>query len=81
MPNRLKASGIMPRLGSDTFLMRTPLPTMAAMPINEPTSIMSGSMVWLVPCSESTPSMVSRFDATPLMRAPMLLSIRQSCWM
>ena len=51
------------------------------MPIKEPTSIMSGNMVWSAPCSLSTPSMVSRFDAMPLIFAPMALSILHSCWM
>ena len=54
---------------------------MAAMPTNEPTSIMSGSMVWAVPPKLSTPSMVSRLEAMPEMRAPMALSMRQSCCM
>ena len=54
---------------------------MAAMPMKLPTSIMSGSIVCSVPPSDSTPSMVSRLEAMPEMRAPMRLSMRQSCWM
>ena len=49
--------------------------------MNEPTSIMSGSMSWTVPCSPSVPTMVSRLLAMPLMLAPMLLSMWHSCCM
>ena len=53
----------------------------AAMPMKEPTSIMSGSMVCSVPWRVVTPSMVSRLEPMPEMLAPMELSMWHSCWM
>ena len=53
---------------------------MAAMPMNDPISIMSGIIVWVAPCRLPVPVMVSRLEAMPLMFAPMALSRRQSCW-
>ena len=80
-PNRRKASGMMPRLRSDTSLMRMPSPIIAAMPMNEPTSIMSGSILCSAPPSDATPSMVSRLLPMPEMCAPILFSMVHSCCM
>ena len=52
---------------------------MAAMPMNEPTSIMSGRMRWFVPYSFSTPWIRNKFEPTPSMNAPMRLSILHNC--
>ena len=41
----------MPKSLTDTSLMRTPSPHIAAMPMNEPTSIISGKMRCSAPCS------------------------------
>ena len=70
---------MIPRSSYDTFRMVSSEWVMAAIPMKLPTSIMSGSIVCSVPPSESTPSIVSRFEAMPLMWAPIRTSIRQSC--
>ena len=57
-----------------------PSPTIAAIPINEPTSIMSGRMRCVAPCNFSTPTMVSRLEAMPEILAPIALSKWHSCW-
>ena len=80
MPIRANWAGMMPRFSNDTSRIVTSLRVIAAMPMKLPTSIMSGSSVCVVPCSRSTPSMTSRFDAMPEISAPMRFSIRQSCW-
>ena len=79
MPMRANCAGMIPRSAYETSLMRSSDCVMAAMPMNDPTSIMSGSSVCSVPSSASTPSIVSRFEAIPDMRAPMRLSIRHNC--
>ena len=43
---------------------------MAAIPMNEPTSIISGNILCSAPCSFFTPSIVSRLEPIPLILAP-----------
>ena len=79
MPMRANCAGMMPRFSNDTLRIVSSDWFMAAMPMKLPTSIMSGSSVCSVPPSDSTPSMVSRFEAMPEMRAPMRMSILHNC--
>ena len=79
MPRRRNASGIMPRLSYPVSLIVSSEPVMAAMPMKLPTSIISGRMVCSAPRKASTPSMVSRFEPTPDILAPMRLSRRDNC--
>jgi len=72
---------MMPRFSNDTLRIVSSERFIAAMPMKLPTSIMSGSSVCSVPPNSPTPSIVSRFEAMPEMRAPMRLSILHNCWM
>ena len=58
-----------------------PLPTIAAIAMKEPISIMSGSKWCVVPWSDFTPTMVMRLLPMPEIFAPMRLSMWQSCCM
>ena len=51
----------------------------AAIPIKEPISIISGKIRCSVPSKDSTPSIVSKFEPTPDILAPILLSILHNC--
>jgi len=68
-----------PSMSMRQFLMVISDCVMAARPMKLPISIMSGRSECSVPFRCFTPSMVSRFEPMPLIRAPMRLSIRQSC--
>ena len=79
IPSFLNTLGITPRLSQETFLIVISLFVIAARPIQEPISIMSGRILCSQPPRESTPSIVSKLDPTPLILAPIEFNILHNC--
>ncbi|MNV24437.1 hypothetical protein D3C71_1155010 [compost metagenome] len=79
MPKRENTDGITPSSSKQTSLMVISEPVIAASPMKEPISIISGNMRCEVPPRRSTPSMVNKLDPIPDILAPMRFNILQSC--
>ena len=79
MPKRLNTSGIRPKCWYSTSFIVMEDCVIAAIPMKLPTSIMSGSNLWVQPFKVSTPSMVKRLEPIPCILAPIAFSILHSC--
>ena len=79
MPNKRNLSGIIPKCATPAFLIVISLLVMAASPMNEPISIMSGKMRCDAAPNLFTPSMRNKLLPMPVIFAPILFNSKQSC--
>ena len=79
IPSFENTFGIIPSSSNATFLIVISDFVIAASPINEPISIMSGSILCVHPFKFFTPSIVIKFEPIPEIFAPIELSILHNC--